>query len=115
MSRRLRKKHLPHRVDIVRLTGEGAETETWADPDLARPAYVEQKSRLVVDRRSTSETAGQEITSSTFVVLLLADDTLPGSQVTVWKGTPRQRTSAVIDSSYLEHRGAPSHVELYLE
>ncbi|MFD4111618.1 hypothetical protein ACFWWU_36505 [Streptomyces sp. NPDC058650] len=112
---RLREKHLKHRVDIVRLVGESAEGETWADPVLDRPAYVEQKSRLVVDRRSTSETAGQEITSSTLVVLLLADDALPGSDVTVWKGGPRERTSSVIDSAYFEYRGTPSHVELYLE
>lgn len=112
---RLRAKHLPHQVDITRLTGEGAEGETWADPDVDRPAYVEQKSRLVVDRRSSSPTAGQEITSTTFVVLLLDDDTLPRSTVTVWKGTPRERASEVIDSAYFEYRGTPSHVELYLE
>lgn len=112
---RLRKKHLPHLVTITRLAGEGAEGETWADPIPDRPAYVEQMSRLVVDRRSSSPTAGQEVTSTTFVVLLLADDTLPRSLVEVWAGTPRARTSEVIDSAYFEYRGAPSHVELYLE
>lgn len=113
---KLRKKHLPHRVDITRLTGEGPEGETWADPDTNRPAYVEQKSRLVVDRRSTSATAGQEITSTTFVALLLEDDAAPGSLVTVWKGTPRERTSTVIDSAYFDYKPkTPNHVELYLE
>lgn len=112
---RLREKHLPHRVDICRLTGEGAEGVVWADTVTGRPAYVEQKSRLVVDRRSRSDTAGQEVTSSTFVVLLVADDALPGTKVTVWKGTPRERTSEVVDSALFEYRGTPSHVELYLE
>jgi hypothetical protein len=112
---RLRAKHLPHRIDITRLTGEGAEGETWATPDVDRPAYVEQKARLVVDRRSTSATAGQEVTASTLVVLLLDDDTLPRSTVTVWKGTPRERTSEVIDSAYFEYKGTPSHVELFCE
>lgn len=112
---RLRAKHLPHRVDITRLTGEGAEGEIWAAADMDRPAYVEQKSRLVVDRRSTSATAGQEVTSTTFVVLLLTDDVLPRSRVRVWKGSPRERESEVIDSAYFEYRGTPSHVELYLE
>lgn len=112
---RLRAKHLPHRVTIVALEGEGAEGDIWAAPREDRPAYVEQKSRLVVDRRSTSPTAGQEVTSTTFVVLLLADDTLPRSRVTVWPGMPRERTSEVIDSAYFEYRGTPSHVELYLE
>lgn len=111
---RLRKKHLPHLVNITRLTGEGAEGETWADPETGRPAYVEQKSRLVIDRRSGSPTAGQEITSTTFVVLLIADDTLPRSTVTVWAGTPRERTAEVIDSALFDYRGTPSHIELYL-
>jgi hypothetical protein len=111
---RLRKRHLPHRVTLVRLTGEGAEGDTWADPVPDVPAYVEQKSRLVVDRRSGSPTAGAEVTSSTFVVLLLADDALPRTQVTVWPGTPRERTSEVVDSAYFDYAGTPSHVELYL-
>ncbi|MDJ0337468.1 hypothetical protein [Cryobacterium sp. PH31-O1] len=111
---RLRARHLPHRIDITRLIGEGAEGQTWGTPELARPAYVEQKSRLVVDRRSSSPTAGQEVTSTAFVVLLLIDDVLPASLVTVWKGTSRERQSEVIDSALFEYRGAPSHIELYL-
>ena len=112
---RLREKHLPHRVTIKPHEGDGAEGDIWGDLRANRPAYVEQKTRLVVDRRGNPPTNGQEITSSTFVVLLLADDTLPRSEVTVWAGTPRQRTSAVIDAAYFEYRGTPSHVELYLE
>lgn len=112
---RLRAKHLPHRVTIQPLEGEGAEGDIWGDARMNRPAYVEQKTRLVVDRRSSSPTAGQEVTSTTFVVLLLEDDTLPRSRVTVWGGTSRARTSEVIDSAYFEYKGTPSHVELYLE
>lgn len=112
---KLRTKHLPHRVDIERLAGEGAEGVNYAAPVTDRPAYVEQKSRLVVDRRSTSETSGQEITSTTFVVLLTGDDALPGSWVTVHPGTGRRRRSQVIDSALFDYRGTPSHVELYLE
>ena len=111
---RLREKHLPHRADITRLTGEGAEGETWATT-LDRPAYVEQKSKLVVDRRTTSTTAGQEVTASTFVVLLTEDDVLPRSTITVFKGTPRERTAEVIDSAFFSHPRAPSHVELWTE
>lgn len=111
---RLRERHLPHKVNITRLTGEGAEGETWSDPDLARPAYVEQKSKLVVDRRSSSPTAGQEVTSTAFVVLLIQDDVLPRSTVTVWPGTPRERTAEVIDSALFDYRGTPSHIELFI-
>ncbi|UAJ80154.1 hypothetical protein IT072_03655 [Leifsonia sp. ZF2019] len=112
---RLRKKHLPHRVTIERLGGEGAEGAIYAPPATGRPAYVEQKSRLVVDRRAASETAGQEITSTTFVVLLPGDDALPGSWITTHAGTPRQRRSQVIDSAAFDYRGTPNHIELYLE
>ena len=112
---RLRVKHLPHRVTIRPHEGDGAEGDIWGDARNRRPAYVEQRSRLVVDRRSTSPTSGQEVTSTAFVVLLIDDDTLPRSEVTVWPGTPRERTSEVIDSALFEYRGPPSHVELYLE
>lgn len=112
---RLRAKHLRHRVTITELLGDGPEGDVWAEARENRPAYVEQKTRLVVDRRSTSPTVGQQVTSTTFVVLLLTDDTQPRSQVKVWAGTPRERTSEVIDSAYFEYKGTPSHVELYLE
>lgn len=112
---RLRAKHLPHRVTIQELEGEGAEGDIWADPRPDRPAYVEQKTRLVVDRRTTSPTFGQEITSTTFVVLLLDDDCQPRTRITVWPRTPRERRSEVINSAYFEYKGTPSHVELYLE
>lgn len=112
---RLRKNHLKHRVTIQPLEGEGAEGDIWGDTRPNRPAYAEQKTRLVVDRRSNSPTSGQEVTSTTFVVLLLDDDTQPRSRVTVWAGTSRARTSEVIDSAYFSYRGAPNHVELYLE
>ena len=112
---RLRAKHLPHRVTIRPHEGDGAEGDLWGDARTGRPAYVEQRSRLVVDRRSTSPTSGQEVTSTAFVVLLIEDDTLPRSEVTVWPGTPRERTSEVIDSALFDYRGTPSHVELYLE
>ncbi|TFC92043.1 MULTISPECIES: hypothetical protein [Cryobacterium] len=111
---RLRARHLPHRIDITRLTGEGAEGATWAAPDLTRPAYVEQKAKLIVDRRSTSPTAGQEVTSSAFLVILTDDDVLPGSLITVFKGTARERQAEVIDSAFFDYPRTPSHVELYL-
>lgn len=112
---RLRKKHLPHRVTLTEFVGDGPEGDIWADPKPDRAAYVEQKTRLVVDRRSTSPTSGQQVAATTFVVLLLDDEVRPRSTVTVWGGTPRARTSEVIDSAYFEYPGTPSHVELYLE
>ncbi|MFF3029145.1 hypothetical protein [Microbacterium sp. NPDC057944] len=112
---RLRKKHLPHRVTITRFLGDGPEGDLWADPVGDVPAYVEQKTRLRVDRRSPSPTSGQEITATTFIVLLTDDDVLPRSKVTVWPGTPRERTAEVIDSEFYDYPRTPSHVEAYTE
>ena len=113
MARRLRERHLPHRIDITRLTGEGSEGQTW-ETTLDRPAYVEEKSTLVIDRRSTSPTAGQEIASTAFIVLLTIDDTEPRSLVTLWKGTPREVEATVLNSALFDYPGTPSHIELYI-
>lgn len=111
---RLRVKHLPDRVNIDILEGEGAEGEIWTTKTNV-PAYVEQKARLRVDRRSTSSTSGQEITSTTMVVLLLKDDVLPRSRITVYPGEARERTSEVIDSEFYRYPRTPSHVEAFTE
>lgn len=112
---RLRKKHLPHRIDIEPFGGDGAEGDIWEAKRTDRPAYVEQRARLRVDRRSTSPTSGQEIVSSTFIVVLTGDDCAPRSRVTVWPGTPRERTAEVIDSVLYDYPGTPGHAELFLE
>lgn len=112
---RLRKKHLPHPVDLLPLEGEGARGLIFGDKQVDVPAYVEQKTRRRIDRRAGSATIGQEISSSTLVILLPEHDVAPRTRVTVWKGTPRERTSEVIDSAFFQYRGAPSHVELFLE
>ncbi|MGB3413629.1 MAG: hypothetical protein WBA28_02825, partial [Microbacteriaceae bacterium] len=78
-------------------------------------AYVEQKTRLKVDRRAASPTFGQEITSSTMVIVMLGDDVHPRSMVTVWEGTARERRSEVLNSDYYQYPGTPGHLELFLE
>lgn len=113
---RLRKKHLPHRVTITPFLGDQAEGDAWGTPIPDVPAYAEQKTRLRVDRRTTSPTAGQEITSTTTVVLLPEHDYPPRTRITVWPGTPRERTSEVIDSALgMYNTRTPNHVELYAE
>ena len=112
---KLTAKRLPHRVDVKTLLGESAEGEVWSAWVLDVPAYVEQKSKLVVDRRSTSSTNGQEITSTTFVVVLHANDLVPRSMVKVWKGTTRERTSEILTSEYFDYPRTPSHTQGFLE
>lgn len=112
---RLRAKHLPHRVTATRLLGEGSEGDTWAAPDTDLPAYVEQKQRMVIDRRPTSETFGEQILADTFVVILTQNDVLPRSLVKVHEGTPRERESEVITSQLFDYNArTPNHVELWL-
>lgn len=112
---RLRAKHLPHRVTIVRFLGDGPEGDLWSAPVENVPAYVEQKTKLRVDRRATSPSKGQEVTTTTFIVLLTNDDVLPRTKITVWPGTPRERTSEVVDSEFYDYPRTPSHVEAYTE
>lgn len=113
---RLRRKHLPHRVTVTPFLGDTAEGDAWGAPIPDVPAYVEQTTSLRVDRRSTSPTSGQEITSTTTVILLPEHDYPPRTKVTVWEGTPRERTSEAIDSALgMYNARTPNHVELYLE
>ena len=112
---RLRSRNLPHMVDVKVLLGESAEGEQWSGWVEDVPAYVEQKAKLVIDRRSTSPTAGQEITSSTFVVVLHENDLLPRSLVKVWKGTARERTSEVVASDFYSYPKAPNHSQAFLD
>jgi len=112
---RLTKKHLPHRVDVKLFLGDTGRGEKWSEWITDVPAYVEQKTRLVVDRRATSATVGQEVTSTTFVVVLHENELLPRTQVKVWKGTPRERTSEVIDGSFYSYPRAPNHSQASLE
>ena len=113
---RLRAKHLPHRISYrtppeVALVGSiPAELRT------GRPAYVEDKQKLVVDQRAGSDTRGQEINATTFVVVLPEDDMIPGAEVTVHAGTIRERTSQVVMSSKFDYnRRTPNDTELWLE
>lgn len=106
---------LRKRVTLIPFTGDTAEGDAYGDPTGDVPAYVEQRSHMVVDRRLGSETFGQEISSDTLVIVPLEYDCPPRTKVTVWAGTPRERTSQVILSERFDDRDIPSHIELHLE
>lgn len=112
---RLRARNLPHRVTVTPLAGEGAEGPTAGTPITDVPAYVEQKSKLVVDRRSESPTFGQEVLAATFIVLLTENDCLPRTKITVWPGTAREREAEVISSAKFDYPRTPGHVEVWTD
>lgn len=111
----LRARDLPHAI-VYRTVTETAEGETWSEWSVPLPAYVEQKTHLVVDRRATSATNGQEITSTTRIILLPENDILPGAEVKVWAGAPRERTAEVIASAKFDYdRRTPNHIQVDIE
>lgn len=113
---RLRRRHLPHKVDLIPLARDSAEGDVRGATVTDRPAYVEQKARIVIDHREGSATLGQQVLASTLVVVLPEDDVPPRTQVTVWKGTARERTSEVVSSAKFDYDvRTPNHVELFLE
>lgn len=104
---------LRHRVTITPFAADTAEGDTLGTPVPDVPAYVEQRTHLAVDRRLGSETFGQEVASTALVIVPLEYDTQPRGMVRVYAGTPRDRTSQVIDSERFDE--GPAHIELHLE
>ena len=99
----------PHEVDIVE-PGGATSLGPAAGVEQTRRAEVKDEQQLVL----TDD--GREIVSNTQVTVPLEHAAPLGSSVTVWKGTPRQRTSMVIGTSTNDNRGTPldSFVILHL-
>ncbi|MBB5853975.1 hypothetical protein ACFQ05_11760 [Amycolatopsis umgeniensis] len=99
---------LPHTVTVKPYTGTGAYGPTFGRPFSVRRAYVEDRRRLV---RASD---GAETISET-TVITRPDPSVPaGSEVTVWPGTPAERTAIVITASTFDHPSAPAHLEITL-
>lgn len=98
----------PHTVTIEPLTGSGGMGETFgpAVPDV--PALVVEGATLV---RSAS---GAEVVSAAQVHCSWDVVAPPGSKVTIWTGTPKQRTARVISTSGGPHPTLPSFLTLNL-
>jgi hypothetical protein len=99
---------LPHTIKVEAYLGSGPYGDAWDEPVTIRHAQVDDKRRVV---RAPD---GSEVVSETTVRLELHHQIPPGSRVTVWPGTPLERTATVISASLLTFPGAPSHVELAL-
>lgn len=98
---------MPHTVTVRPYQGAGPYSEAFGDP-ITHRAFVEDRRRMVV------AASGEEVISET-TVYTGPDATVPvGSQVTVWPGTPPQRTARVITTSRYDHLVAWSHLEIAL-
>ncbi len=100
----------PHSVTIVE---PGGRTSVGVKPGQThtRRAEVKDEQQLVLDDQ------GHEVVSNTQVTIPLEHACPLGSEVTVWEGTPRKRTSTVLAIGTNDNRGTrlPSFVVLHLK
>lgn len=98
----------PHKVTIRPLLGSGGMGPVWGTtvPDV--PALVVEGAQLVRDANA------QEVVSQAQVSVHFDVVAPPGSEVTVWAGTAKERTSTVITASGGPHPTLPSFLTLAL-
>lgn len=104
---RLPRSLLTTSVVVRELTGTTARGATTGDP-VTRAAHVESRAKLMIDQRTTSDTAGTIITMNTLVIMQLEHHVEPGSLI-----EHRGKTLSVANAAPLEHPFAPSHTELW--
>lgn len=99
---------LPHSIIVRPYLGTGPYGDVFGDPVVVRRVFVEDRRRLV---RSTT---GEEVISETTVRTRPQVHIPIGSQVTVWPGTPHERTARVITANRFDHPSSWSHLEIAL-
>lgn len=101
---------LEHKIitQLAGVLGPDGETPATPTPDVA--AHVEESSKLKVDQRSTSSTAGVEIVASTRVLTQIEDYVPPGSFITTELNGKQQ----VFNAARYQHSRAPEHAEMWL-
>ena len=98
----------PHTVTIRPRLGSGSMGPIWGDPVPDIPALVVEGAQLV---RSPG---GSEVVSQAQVSVHFDVEAPPESEVTIWAGTPKQRTATVITASGGPHPTLPSFLTLAL-
>lgn len=98
---------LPHSITLRRYLGTGPYGDMHDDPTLVHRVFVEDRRRLV--RSPTGEEVISETTVHTRPVQVPV-----GSLVTVWAGTPHERTARVITANLFDHPSSWSHIEITL-
>lgn len=99
---------LPHTVTVHPYLGTGAYGDVWGAPVVVREVFVEDRRRLVRNQ------SGEELVSESTVRTRPGVRIPVGSKVTVWQGTPLERTGRVITASLFDHPSSWSHVEVAL-
>ena len=99
---------LPHIITVCAFQGTGPYGDEFADPVTVRRVFVEDRRRLV--RAQT----GEEVVSETTVRARPHARIPVRSLVTVWTGTPHDRTARVITANLLDHPSSWSHLEVTL-
>lgn len=98
----------PHTVTVVPLTGSGGMGDVFgpAVPDI--PAMVEEGATLVRNADAVEVVSSARVHCSWDVVAP------PGSMVTLWSGTAKERTATVITAAGAPHPTLPSWQTLAL-
>lgn len=105
---RIPKRLLPHKITVKPFLGTGARGKIYGPPVEWDRVYVEDKRQMIV----SSE--GSDITSNSFVVMD-PERVLPeGSEITIWAGTWKERTSIVVGTSMYDFPGAPSNLQVFV-
>ncbi|WP_052684574.1 hypothetical protein [Lentzea aerocolonigenes] len=99
---------LPHTVTVHPYLGTGAYGDVWGNPVVVREVFVEDRRRLVRNQ------SGEELVSESTVRTRPGVRIPVGSKVTVWQGTPLERTGRVITASLFAHPSSWSHTEIAL-
>lgn len=98
----------PHTVTIRPLVGSGGMGPVWGATVANVPALVVEGAQLVRDP------GGAEVVSQARVTVHFDVVAPPGSEVTVWTGTAKERTSTVITTDGAPHSTLPSYLTLAL-
>ncbi len=99
---------LPHTITVRAYLGTGPYGDAYGDPVVIRRTFVEDRRRLI------QSTSGEEVISETTVRTRPQVHIPVRSQVTVWQGTPHERTARVITANLFDHPSSWSHLEVAL-
>jgi len=105
---RLPNRMMPHGglVAYEVATGQTGRGKAVSAPVVPERANIQERRRLV-------KGSAAEVVSNATVWLDPEHNVPVGSKVTIWRGTPRERVTEVLQTAYWEQGpGLPEHVEL---